>query len=813
MRYFAAVLLLTTVSGSALADLKALPGKCVLTGLMAFQRVVVEEQAGGRFTADLSAKSKFTSSNPAVATVGAEGVIHPVSDGSATIHATNNGRSTDCAVTVVGTKVASSWSFKNHVLPVFTRSACNSGACHGAAAGKGGLRLTLRGFDPLADYNSLTRQAFGRRVVIGDPNSSLVLKKPSMQIGHGGGERLKKGSADYLVVADWIRSGAPKPKETDLNLKSLDVFPENCSLKPGDGQQILVRGTYSDGHTEDVTRWVKFGSTDSRVAVVDENGHVNVTGQGEASVTVWFSSKVAYARVTSPFSTATQAAKSAERFNRIDDLVLAKLESLGIAPSPICTDREFIRRAFLDSIGILPTPMEVDAFLADTRKEKRNLLINSLLERPEFVDYWTYKWSDLLLLSSRKLSGPALTSFYDWIKKAVQENRPWDQFAREILLATGSNLDNGAANYYLLHKDAVDAMETTTQAFMGISMMCARCHNHPLEKWTQRDYYQMANLFSRVRLKNGDRSGEVLALASTEGNINHPRLNYPLPPKPLDGVEMGLDDTTDRRKLVADWLTSKSNPYFARNLTNRVWKNFMGRGIVELEDDLRLTNPPSNSELLDWLSNNFAENGSNVKELIRLIMQSASYQRSAEPTGNNGKDERYFSHYIVRRLPAEALLDAMSQVTAIPTDFAGYPRGTRALQLKDSQISSYFLTAFGRPERAQTCSCERASEPNVAQALHLANGDTMNMKLKATGGMIDRLLDSGMADDAIINSIFRTAYSRDPNPSELRKVSGMLKVTGWNALSTGASRRNQRRQAMEDLLWAVMSDQEFLFNH
>jgi hypothetical protein len=792
-----------------------LPPQVTLTGPKAAQRLIVESRNNGRFAGDLSAKAAFTSSNPHVAVVGKGGVVLPVSDGTATITAVTGGQTVTTQVKVVGARQPFTWSFRNHVLPVLTKATCNSGACHGAAAGKGGLKLTLRGFDPVADHNVLTRQAMGRRVVAGDPSHSLMLLKPTMAIGHAGGERIKKGGLDFQVVSQWIAAGAPRPRPEDAKIERLEVFPDITTLKPGDSQQVLVRADYSDGHSEDVTRWVKFGTSDSQVATVDDNGAVRVMGSGEAAITIWFSSKVTFARVVSPYPNGPDHATftNAARFNKIDDLVLAKLESLGIPPSPLCSDSDFVRRAYLDAAGILPTPKEVSAFTADKSPDKRTKLVDALLARPEFIDYWTYKWSDLMLLSSRRLNGTALTSFYNWIRKSVQENKPWDRFAKDILTATGSNLDNGAANYFLLHKEPIDAMETTTQAFMGMSLMCARCHNHPLEKWTQRDYYQMANLLSRVRLKNGDRGGEVLALASLEGNINHPRLGVPLPPKPLDGGEISLDDKRDRRQTLADWLTSRENPYFAKALVNRVWRNFMGRGIVEAEDDLRLTNPPSNQELLDGLAAEFVDSGYDVKRLMRMIMTSAAYQRSAEAVGNGAKDDRFYSHYIVRRLPAEVLIDAMSQVTGIPTAFEGYPKGTRATQLRDSQIASYFLTAFGRPERAQTCACERQQEPNVAQALHLANGDTVNMKLRAAGGVIDMLLRTEADDNDVIDTLYMTALSRHPSESEKAKVLPVLAEAAVDQFAPQKEQREVRRPALEDLYWAILTDREFLFNH
>jgi hypothetical protein len=707
------------------------------------------------------------------------------------------------------------WSFRNHVLPVLTKSACNSGACHGAAAGKGGLRLSLRGYDPDSDHAALTRQALGRRVVKTEPGRSLMLLKPTGQVPHGGGVRFEKGSLEYRVLSEWIADGAPPARSDDPILQSLEVTPTEATLKVGESAAIRVRAHFSDGRVEDVTRWAKYGASDAGVVVVDDNGLVRVQGSGEAAITVWYLSRVAFARVTSPVPTPPPAERfaRAERKNRIDEIVLAKLQALGIPPSGPCTDAEFVRRAYLDATGALPPLDAVTRFLADSEPGKRERLVDSLLATPEFVDYWTYRWSDLLLVSSRKLPRPAMLSFYGWVRESVATNRPWDRFAREIVTATGSTLDNGAGNYFVLHKDPISLTETTSQAFLGISLTCARCHNHPLEKWTQNDYYRMANLFGRVKLKNGERSGEVVVLTANTGEVNHPRTGKPLPPRPLDGEEIDPNAPADRRAHLAAWLTSPENPYFARAIVNRVWRNFMGRGIVEAEDDLRLTNPPSNEALLARLAEDFVAGGYDVRRLIRTIMTSATYQRSAQTEPANAADTRFYSHYLTRRLPAEVMLDAIAAVTEVPTEFPGYPRGTRALQLPDSQVASYFLTAFGRPQRAQTCSCERQEEPSLAQALHLTNGDTINARLRAPGGRIDRWLTDRLSDEELLARVTLVALSRPPTEAERARVLPLLAEAPLPHDPADEAALAARRQAIEDLVWATLTSKEFLFNH
>ena len=552
---------------------------------------------------------------------------------------------------------------------------------------------------------------------------------------------------------------------------------------------------------------------------MDDGGLVQVTGHGEAAISVSFSNLVASTRIASPLPNVVDPKVFAEspRHNFIDVLVLKKLEALHIPPSPQCTDAEFIRRAYLDAAGILPTPEEVTTFLADTRDKKRSALIDALLARPEFVDYWSYKWSDLLLISSRKLPQPAVRSFYHFVRASVADNMPWDQFARAILTAQGSNLQNGPANYFVLHKEVTALTETTALTFMGTSITCARCHNHPLEKWTQDQYWSMANLFSQVSIKNGDRPGEVTVQSQPTGDVLHPRRGIPMPAAPLDGKEAA--PTQDRRRFFADWLTAPDNRFFARAVVNRVWRNFMGRGLVEAEDDLRQTNPPSNEELLDALAQDFISHRYDLKQLMRTIMNSATYQRSSVSLPENKTDDRFYARYLIRRLPAEVVLDAYSAITKVPTAFTkiqvgssggdsatvDYPFGTRALQLPDTQLVSQFLDAFGRPERGQTCSCERQQDSSVAQALHLNNGQTLNAKLRDKKSRVEEWLTEKIGDQEAIRRLYVLALCREPTPEERKHFTLML-------AEAAGDNRTTRREALEDLFWAVLTGREFLFN-
>jgi hypothetical protein len=809
--YFAASLL--ALEASSVADeIAIIPGDVALHRAGALHALIVERRDGDDWRGDVTAQAEFESSDALVATVDANGVVRAVGNGEATITAKLADRSVTTPVSVSGTEAPYAQSFRNHVQPVLFKMGCNTGACHGAAAGKNGFKLSLRGFDHDWDHKALTRQANGRRLSPGDPEQSLMLLKPVMDVPHAGGERFGKDSEAYRILVEWIESGAPAASSNDPVVEDLEVMPKSVTLDNGASQQILVRAKYSDGTYEDVTRWVSFGTTDDAVATVDEQGKVTITGSGGASITMYYASKVSSARIIVPRETPVDSTlfANAARRNYIDELVLRQLERLQIAPAAEAGDTAFIRRATLDTIGMLPTPEEVSAFVLDPDTEKRDRLIDRLLNRPEFVDYWSYKWSDVLLLSSKNLPRrEELNAFYRYIRNNVEANTPWDAFVQDILTAQGSTLDNGAANFFTMHKETVDLTETTSQTFLGFSITCARCHNHPLEKWTQDDYYGMANLFSRVTFKNGRRGNDTEVITAAFGDVIHPRLGAPVEPQPLDGDPIALNAAVDRRDYLADWITSPENPYFTKSIVNRVWKNFMGRGLVEPEDDLRLTNPPSNPDLLDALAQDLVEHDYDLKHLMRTIMQSAAYRRSSAPSDPALPDDKHYSQYIVRRLSAEVILDAYAQVTGVPTKFDGYPEGFRALQLPDSQVGSYFLEAFGRPERNQACSCERTEDSSVAQTLHMANGDTLNGKLRDDRSIVATLMNQQVDDEEALNTIYLRALSRMPLPEEREEALTILAAVP----KEGPECEAERRAALEDVTWAVLSGKEFLFTH
>jgi len=707
-------------------------------------------------------------------------------------------------------------SFRNHVQPVLTKMGCNMGACHGAAAGKNGFVLSLRGYNDEADFLAITRGASGRRIVPSDPGRSLLLLKATGVVPHKGGKRFEPTSPEHRLLADWIAAGAPGPKDADARMTRIQVLPEHSTLKPGATQALTVRATFSDGRVEDVTRWAKFTAANAQVVNVDDAGVATVQGFGEGPVSAWYLSQMAVASITSPFTNGVPAAVFAEvrKRNFIDEQVTAKLQELDLPPSPPATDGEFLRRAHLDTIGMLPSAEQVRAFLDDVGPDKRDRAIERLLASPEFVDYWTYKWSDLLLVNSAKLPPRAARAYHAWIRQNVEAGTPWDVMVRDLVTAQGSTLEHGAGNFFILHDDPRLMAETTTQAFLGMSVGCAKCHNHPMEKWTNDDYYALANLFSRVRAKNGRGEGERLLVASDSGDLVQPRTGKPQPPRPLDGRPVPPDARGDRRAALADWLVSRDNPYFAKAIVNRVWANFFGVGLVEKVDDLRVTNPASNEKLFAAAATYLADQRFDLKALMREILRSSTYQRSSQPLPGNAADTRFYSRYYPKRLMAEVILDAMSQVTGAPTDFRPdappgqkrddlYPAGFRALQLPDNFVQSYFLKNFGRPDRLQTCECERSSEPSVAQVLHLANGDTLNRKLQAPDNVLARQCSADKAPGKIVDDAYLSALARMPSDRERTQLAAALDPPD----------PKQLRAAVEDLYWALLSSKEFLFNH
>jgi hypothetical protein len=820
-------LLLSTPTARADGGLALLPDECTLSTPQSRQRLIVQELEGSEVGRQLTEGVEWSTSDPEIATV-EKGVVTPTHDGRVTITARVAGRSATARVEVRGQGLPVSWKFREHVEPVLAKLGCNSGACHGALAGKGGFRLSLRGYDPPSDFFNIVKQDRGRRVELSDPGRSLLLAKPSGAISHKGGIRYPTNSLAYRIVAEWVAAGAPAPSEQDAGVDGLEILPGRSLQRLGQTQQFLVRARYTDGRAEDVTRWVKWSSADESVCRVDEDGKAQLIGPGEGAIVAWYASKLAIARVTVPYeSKPEKAGEVADRRkprNFIDEHIDKQLLRLNLPPSPACSDAEFVRRAYVDTIGRLPEVSEARAFLAETAPTKRDDLVEKLLARPEFADYWTYRWSDLLMLNGTRLRPEALKAYYEWIHKQVAGNAPWDRFVREIITATGESIENGPTNFYALSQSPEEMTENVCQAFLGLSIGCAKCHNHPLEKWTNDQYYGMASLFARVKAKGwggegreGD--GRRTLYVSESGELVQPRTGKPQPPTPLDGKPLHFDDPADRRVALADWLTSPANPYFARSIANRIWAGYFGTGLVEQVDDMRVSNPSSNEALLSAAAEHLVRSKFDLKSLMRTILQSNAYQRTSRPLPGNRAEHRFYSRYYPRRMMAEVLHDAIVQVTEVPTRFEFiafpgadrqktdfYPLGTRAVQLYDAAVENYFLQTFGRNPRRIVCECERSAEPTMVQVLHLSNGATLNEKLHAPGNRLHRLVklrDEGMSDGALIDEIYLACLARYPTQAERQNL---LKLLPPPRSSTEA-------EVIEDMFWGLMSSREFLFNH
>ncbi len=809
---------MTVFAGSVIA----LPETVTLDGSTSRQKLIVVTR-GERYPGALVDDNRvtWTSSDERIAVV-RDGFAHPKADGQATLTATVGGEISTVNVAVKNTDQVRPLSFRHDVQSILSRSGCNTGACHGALAGKGGFRLTLGAYDAEVDYFSITREARGRRIEMADPGQSLLLAKPTGTLPHKGGLRLKPDSYDYNLLAQWIAGGAKGLSEDDAILERISVTPESSLLKIGDTAQVLVHAHYDDGRIVDVTHWSKFTATDEVILTVNADGLVTVRGSGEGAVLVWFGSKVMLARMTVPypFKIPSEVYASAPRKNFIDDLNLAQIQTLQLRPSPPCDAETFVRRATLDTIGRLPTVDERDEYVSDKSHNAKERLIERLLSTSDFVDYWTHRFSDILLINGTRLRPAGVKAYYDWIHDAVRDDMPWDQFVREVLTAKGISTENGATNFYALHQTPEEMTENACQAFMGLSIGCAKCHNHPLEKWTNDQYYAMANLFSRVRAKgwggesrNGD--GIRTLYVATTGELIQPNAGKPQPPAPLDAPALAFDDPSDRRETLAQWMTDPSNPYFARAITNRIWANFFGRGLVEQVDDLRQSNPASCEPMLAATAQHLVDSKFDLKQLMRTVLESETYARSSEPTTENRGEEKYFSRYYPRRLMAEVLLDAIDQTLDTGTNFKEvafpgadvqatdfYPPGTRAIELYDSAVRSYFLDTFGRNPREITCDCERSAEPSMVQVLHLSNGETLNPKLTSPSNRIHQMIGSGKTDEAIVRELFLVALSREPDANERKQL-----------LSVLSEYEHDRATGLEDIAWSVLTSTEFIFNH
>ncbi|HZZ78554.1 MAG TPA: DUF1553 domain-containing protein [Gemmataceae bacterium] len=789
---------------AALTKLAVHPAKIELTGPRDEQRIgIVGEYADGR-TWELTPTAKYKSANPRIADVDANGIVRPIADGETSIEIQAGALRQTIPVKVTKAAADELVAFTREILPILTRAGCNQGACHGAQHGRGGFRLSLLGFDPLFDHAQIVQSAEGRRVVLSDPERSILLMKPALAMEHGGGERFKINSREYTYLKRWLEDGAPEPSAKDPEVTSIEVWPARRIMVPGETQQLIVKATWKDGKTEDVTATAQFDTLNDGVAKVTPAGLVTANGRGETHIMVRFCGQATVAQVTLPYAKLDKYPDVAKN-NFIDEKLIAKWKDLGLTPSPLCNDEDFFRRIHLDAIGTLPTPAEIKAFMADKSPDKRAKAIDKVLDRPEFVDFWALKWGDLLRINRDSMNERGMWSFHNWVRGQLRDGKGVDEMVRDIITAEGSTYTEGPANFFITSTSPADWAETTSQLFLGVRIGCAKCHHHPFEKWSQDDYYSMTAFFVRLGTKNSQEFGifgrERVVYLKSAGEQTHPRKGGVVKSRPLDGDEM--NDPIDRRVKLAEWMTSPKNPFFAKNIVNRFWGYMMGRGLVEPLDDVRATNPASNPELLDELAADFVQHKYDLKHLLRTVMNSRAYQLSSIKIPANEADASnvHYTRFTVRRLTAEQLADALDYATGTQEKYAGLPLGTRAIQLPDSRVKSYLLDVFGRPPRQVTCECERVTQPNIAQALHLLNGDALGKKIATPTGRIDTLLKAKKSHEQIVEELYLVTLSRVPNADEIDRANRWIREAATP------------REGLQDLLWVLLNSREFTFNH
>ncbi len=785
----------------AVQEVIADPSSVHLRGPNASWSLLIHGKTADGRLVDLTGATKFRSLQTGVAVVNEAGVIRGVRDGETQVSIEAAGKTLTVAVKVEGSAEPRRYNFENDIIPLLSRFGCNSSGCHGKAEGQNGFKLSVFGFDPPADYAALVKDGRGRRIFAPAPDASLLLTKMSGGIAHGGGLRIPRGSEDYETIRGWIAAGMPVGDPNDPKVVAIRVEPHERVLAMRGRQQLRVIARWSDGRERDVTAHAKFQSNNDGLAVVDAGGLVTAgDAPGDAAIMASYMNAVDAFRVLVPRAEVIETYPPQTETNFIDGPVLRKLRKLNVLPSEAADDAEFLRRVYLDIIGTLPTADEARRFLTDKRPNRRARLVDELLERPEYADYWAMKWADLLRVDRLALGHKRAYSYYQWIRESLAANKPYNQFVREVVLAEGPLAEVGPANFYRAVPRPGDMAGTLSQVFLGVRIACAECHHHPFDQWSQTDYHGMAAFFTPLSVRPTPR-GDLL-MAAGDPPSRHPRtgeaifahaLGTPMPEKSPAG---------DRRTVLADWMTSPDNPWLARNLANRLWAHFLGRGLVEPVDDVRATNPPSNPELLDALAKYLVDSKYDVKQLIRAITASRIYQLSSRPNATNERDEQNYSRALFKRLDAEVLLDMVCQATGVPEKFPGVPAGARAVQLWDSKVPHYFLKLFGRPERISACECERTHGASVAQVLHVLNSPIIQDKLGHDGGTVARLVKKHAADGPLVEELYLTFFSRLPGEKE-REVA--IQYLGRD--------KAKRREAAEDLAWSMMNSLEFVFNH
>lgn len=779
-------------------------GAARLRGQDARQQLLVTGVARDGRQVDLSRAVSYTAEPEGVVSIDATGLVTPISDGAATVTAMLAGlEPAKLSVEVEGIATEAPVNFPNQIVPIFTKFGCNGGGCHGKASGQNGFKLSLLGFEPTEDYEHLVLESRGRRVFPAAPDRSLLLTKPINASPHGGGQRMQADSHEYRLMRRWIAQGMPYGSDSDPKVASIEVFPPERILAREAEQQVIVLARYTDGSVEDVTRMTQFTPNDTEMSEVSVTGLVKTLKlAGDVAVMCRYQGQVAVFRATIPLGAPVDTLPPARNF--IDALVFDKLQSLGMPPSPVCDDATFIRRVSLDIAGKTPTPAEVKAFMADARPDKRERLIDALLDDPGYADYFANKWNAILRNKRRSANATRGSfAFHEWLRQAFQDNLPYDELVRSVIAASGEIGQNPPVAWYREVRTTEQQVEDTAQLFLGLRIQCAHCHHHPFEKWSQRDYHGFAAFFARVGRKDGLVPEEPMIYHQYgKATMPHPKTGEQVPATALDSAAEEIGPEEDPRHLLVDWMSDRDNRFFAPALVNRYWKHFFNRGLVDPEDDMRVTNPASNPELLDALARHFIDSGFDLKDLVRTICRSSTYQLSSIPNEYNANDKQNFSRYYPRRLTAESLLDALDAATGTQTKFSGLPLGTKAVQLPDTAANTYFLTVFGKPEADTACECERSQEANLAQSLHLLNSGEVQSKLSDSNGRAAKLAaDTARSHEEKIHELYLWVYARPPVPDELQVALAHL------------DKSEKKQEAYEDILWALLNTKEFLFNH
>ena len=799
---------------AASAPFQVFPADVTLETSRDYQNLVVQVTRPDGVTADVTAKAEITVSDPKLAKV--EGnTLRPLGDGAGQVVVKHDGKTVTLPLTVKNATADRPVSFRLDVMPVFLKANCNSGGCHGSARGKDGFMLSLFGYDAAGDYERITRGQSTRRINLAVPEESLLITKSLGAVQHTGGQLLKKGDPLHGALLRWLEAGAPDDSKEVAEPVSLELYPNKIVLE-GDGatQQLVARAKYSDGTDRDVTNQVVFLSNNDASAPVDQAGKVTAKTRGEAFVMARFATfTIGSQTIVVPKNQPYEWADVSE-YNYVDEHVNNKLKKLRMLPSEVCSDEVYIRRVFLDVVGLLPKPEEVSAFVADTDSKKREKLVDELLGRKEFVELWVMKFAELLRIRSdpnqnQGISYKAALLYFNWLQDQIANNVPMDQVVQKLLSADGGTFNNPATNFYQVERDTLKVAEDTAQVFMGMRIQCAQCHNHPFDRWTQDDYYGFASFFAQVGRKPGEDPREQIVFNRAGGEVKHPIAGKNPKPKFLGGEAPKIEPGTDRREVLAKWLASRDNPFFAKNLANIVWAHFLGRGIIDPVDDVRISNPAVNPELLDALGTRFQEYNYDFRRLVRDICTSRTYQLATKGNETNAADERNFARGPIRRIRAEVLLDVIGQVTETSEKFRGLPLGARAVQIADGTTTSFFLTTFGRAKRETVCSCEVAMEPNLSQALHLLNGQTTNGRI-VQGGVVRRMfLEEKKQPEQVIEALYVRTLSRKPTAEELSTLRSNLPQGDPAKPET----QQETLKVLEDVFWALLNSEEFMFNH